>query len=522
MQRFISKTCWITLLLLAALGLSLGSFNAIYAAWDTPITVDSNSMTGWFNSMKVVGINPAIAYYDVPNGDLKFVRATDTNGSAWGTPLTLDSTGRVGLFPSLAVVNGYPAVSYYDSTNKDLKYVRATNATGSSWGTPITVDNSEDAGNYYTSLKVVNGYPAISYRDGDNGYLKFVRATDASGNAWGTPVTVVSSGDAGMYSSLAVVDGYPAISYFEYSNYALKYVRATDAIGSAWGSPITLDDSDDLWVGQYTSLEVVDGYPAISYFVGDSLGNVGYLKYVRATNASGIAWGNPLTLDGPHAGEYDSLAVVNGYPAISYYDASSGHLKYIQALDASGSAWGDPVVADSSEAVGQSTSLAVVSGYPAISYYDNYNGHLKYVRYIPAPEISVTGNGVEIVNGDTTPDAADHTDFGSVAPGGSLTRTFTIRNKGLLNLIINNINLSGDAAGDFTISGITSSVVLSAGSSVTFQVIFSPTITGTRTATVSIDSNDITKHPYWFAIQGKCQNADPLKGLYLPLINSSN
>jgi len=371
MQRFISKTCWITLLLLAALGLSLGSFNAIYAAWDTPITVDSNSMTGWFNSMKVVGINPAIAYYDVPNGD-----------------------------------------------------------------------------------------------------LKFVRATDASGNAWGTPVTVVSSGDAGMYSSLAVVDGYPAISYFEYSNYALKYVRATDAIGSAWGSPITLDDSDDLWVGQYTSLEVVDGYPAISYFVGDSLGNVGYLKYVRATNASGSAWGTPLTLDGPHAGEYDSLAVV--------------------------------------------------SGYPAISYYDNYNGHLKYVRYIPAPEISVTGNGVEIVNGDTTPDAADHTDFGSVAPGGSLTRTFTIRNKGLLNLIINNINLSGDAAGDFTISGITSSVVLSAGSSVTFQVIFSPTITGTRTATVSIDSNDITKHPYWFAIQGKCQNADPLKGLYLPLINSSN
>ncbi|NIS80999.1 MAG: choice-of-anchor D domain-containing protein, partial [Anaerolineales bacterium] len=46
------------------------------------------------------------------------------------------------------------------------------------------------------------------------------------------------------------------------------------------------------------------------------------------------------------------------------------------------------------------------------------------------PEMEVLGNGQEIVDGDTTPSAVDHTDFGNVDVGSSLTRTFTIRNTG--------------------------------------------------------------------------------------------
>jgi len=525
MKRFISKTCWIVLLLLAVLGLSLGSFTAIYAAWNTPISVDSSvHPTGWHTSMKVVAGNPAIAYFDFLNGDLKYVRAMDASGSVWETSVTPDSAGRVGQFLSMAVVNGNPAISYYDSQNRDLKYVRATNAEGSSWGTPIIIDNGEDAG-MYSSLEVVNGYPAISYRDSDNGYLKYVRATNANGSAWGTPV-IVNTEDAGMYSSLAVVNGNPAISYFGYKNYDLKYVRATDANGSAWGTAITVDDSDsdELWVGKYTSLEVVNGNPAISYIDllwGPGTGN---LKYVRATDANGSAWGTPLFLSSDVGDEmyYSSLAVVNGYPAISYHDVVNDVLKYIRATDADGSAWRTPATPDSSVGTGTYSSLAVVNGYPAISYHDAYNGSLKYVRYVPGPEIAVTGNGVEIVNGDTTPDAADHTDFGSVLPGGSLTRTFTIRNDGLLDLTVYDITLSGDAASDFAISGIFLHNTVLAGSSVTFQVIFTPTITGTRTATVSIVNTDTSKNPYTFAIQGKSQNPEPLKGLYLPLIRANN
>ena len=48
------------------------------------------------------------------------------------------------------------------------------------------------------------------------------------------------------------------------------------------------------------------------------------------------------------------------------------------------------------------------------------------------PEIDVLGNDVSIQNGDTTPDAADHTAFGNADENGAtITRIFTIKNTGL-------------------------------------------------------------------------------------------
>ncbi|WP_322990921.1 choice-of-anchor D domain-containing protein, partial [Hoeflea sp.] len=47
------------------------------------------------------------------------------------------------------------------------------------------------------------------------------------------------------------------------------------------------------------------------------------------------------------------------------------------------------------------------------------------------PEINVLGNGQSIVDGDASPDVADHTDFGSVdVTAGTVSRTFTIENTG--------------------------------------------------------------------------------------------
>jgi hypothetical protein len=43
--------------------------------------------------------------------------------------------------------------------------------------------------------------------------------------------------------------------------------------------------------------------------------------------------------------------------------------------------WNAPVTVDSSGTVGQYNSLAEVNGSPAISYYDATNGDLKFVRH---------------------------------------------------------------------------------------------------------------------------------------------
>jgi hypothetical protein len=308
--------------------------NANGTAWGTPVTIDSTGDVGRYSSLTVVNGNPAISYYDIGNANLKYVRATNADGTAWGAPVSIDSTGDVGQYTSLTVVNGNPAISYNDNTNGNLKYVRATNADGTAWGTAVTIDSIGNVGQY-TSLMLVNGNPAISYYDSGNSDLKYVRATNTSGTAWGTPVTVDSAGFVGIYYvSLTVVNGNPAISYHEDGDNDLKYVRATDTSGTAWGTPVTIDSTGD--VGRYSSLTVVNGNPAISYFDNTNLA----LKYVRATDTSGTAWGTPMIIDNAgEVGQYTSLTVVNGNPAISYYDDSNNVLKFARAQNVDGTNW---------------------------------------------------------------------------------------------------------------------------------------------------------------------------------------
>ncbi|MEO7769268.1 MAG: hypothetical protein ABIS01_17680, partial [Ferruginibacter sp.] len=164
-------------------------------------------------------------------------------------------------------------------------------------------------GGTYNSLQIVNGNPAISYSTGYPGSLKYVRATNASGTAWGTPV-IIAAVTSEAHTSLEIVNGLPAITYFGPAG--LQYVRATDASGSAWAIPVTIDAGR----GRYTSLQIVNGNPAVTYF--NSSGN---LKYVRANDASGTDWGNPDTLyEG--SGEYCSMINTSNGAAIAYYNSS--------------------------------------------------------------------------------------------------------------------------------------------------------------------------------------------------------
>jgi hypothetical protein len=102
------------------------------------------------------------------------------------------------------------------------------------------------------------------------------------------------------------------------------------------------------------------------------------LKYVRADNPSGTAWGTPVIVNAGTGGPYGSMTVIHGNPAISYFDL---HLRYVRAGDADGTAWGTPAIVDGADDVGRFSSLALVNGNPAIAYYDSTNGDLKYAWY---------------------------------------------------------------------------------------------------------------------------------------------
>ncbi|MCP4426791.1 MAG: hypothetical protein GY803_20055, partial [Chloroflexi bacterium] len=301
------------------------ALDASGTAWGTPIDVDTADSVGSHLSMAIVNGKPAISYYDDTNNDLKYVQANDADGATWNTAVTVVSSGTSGLYTSLAVVNGNPAISYYIDGNKDnLMFVRASDADGAAWNAPIQVDTADRVGTY-TSLAVVNGKPAIGYLDVTNSDLKYAQASDADGATWNTPVVVDAVGDNGLNASLAIVNGKPAISYYDYSATDLKYVQANDADGTTWSTPVTVDATDD--AGEYSSLAIVDGKPAISYRDWAN----SQVKFVQANDADGSSWDAPMVV-GPSGyagwnGE-TSLFVVDGQPAISYYGGSSVGLLY--------------------------------------------------------------------------------------------------------------------------------------------------------------------------------------------------
>ena len=143
----------------------------------------------------------------------------------------------------------------------------------------------------------------------------------------------------------------------------------------------------------------------------------------------------------------------------------------------------------------------------------NENPYTFAIRGVGAVgEINLKGNGIDIVDGDTTPSSADFTDFGSMpAATGTMVRNFTIENLGTSNLGITGtpkVSIGGPNAADFTVSAQPASPVAPGGST-TFQITFDPAAIGLRSATLSIANDDTSENPYDFAIQGTGTNSAP-------------
>lgn len=147
--------------------------------------------------------------------------------------------------------------------------------------------------------------------------------------------------------------------------------------------------------------------------------------------------------------------------------------------------------------------------------------------YLPVPDIAVSGNNVNIADGDATPDLADHSDFASVSiSGATRVRTFTITNTGLGALTLGNVTVSGAHAVDFTVTAQPASP-FAPGGSTTFEVTFDPSDVGLRNAALSLITDDPDENPFNFSIQGTgalSNNADlsaltPSAGVLVPAFN---
>lgn len=120
-----------------------------------------------------------------------------------------------------------------------------------------------------------------------------------------------------------------------------------------------------------------------------------------------------------------------------------------------------------------------------------------------APEVAVSGNNIQIVDGDTTPSTADFTHFGSVYTGNTVTKNFVLKNVGAGSLTVNSINFAGTHAGDFTLaSAISLPRTLARNDSLVIPVTFAPMIGGSRNGTIIINNTDLNEGAYDFALSG--------------------
>jgi hypothetical protein len=117
-----------------------------------------------------------------------------------------------------------------------------------------------------------------------------------------------------------------------------------------------------------------------------------------------------------------------------------------------------------------------------------------------APDIDVQGkNDISIPDGDVTPAIADGTDRGLVTLGVLDSFAFTVENTGTAVLNLSGVTLSG--SGDFSVHK-TPALTVAVGDQTHFNLYFTPTAVGVRSATVNIGNNTTAKNPYDFVVQG--------------------
>lgn len=281
-------------------------------------------------------------------------------------------------YSSLAVVGGKPGIAYFDSGSQDLFYAYCSTSDGTGAWSSVTVDSKGmgmgDVGTY-CSLAQVAGGPAISYYEGGiDQNLKFAYNPNADGSgSWGA-YRVDSDGDAGWITSVAEVNGKPAIGYFGDDtslDFKYAYNSASDGGGTWTATAVETVESGMFADGRVLCL--VDGRPAVAFYNWAD----GELQFSINASADGTGAWSTSTVNSDR-GLFVSMGVIDdGKPAIAYRDFSGSGLKIAvnSATDGSGT-WN--VYTIDGSAAAQYTSVGEVGGYPAVAYRDFNTDTLHY------------------------------------------------------------------------------------------------------------------------------------------------
>ena len=121
--------------------------------------------------------------------------------------------------------------------------------------------------------------------------------------------------------------------------------------------------------------------------------------------------------------------------------------------------------------------------------------------------LEVSGNGIVISSGSSATSTTNFTDFGSIEIGSNKSNAFVLDNTaggGSPNRRLNNIlvTISGPGASDFTPNNSNLGDLKGSDNPISHLITFTPSSSGTKTATVTITFSNGTNSPYTFSIKG--------------------
>ncbi len=383
---------------------------------------------------------------------------------------------------------------------------------GSNHGTPTNFAKSGTASNWVDGRTFPDGSPTAIDFDGTDDYVSVNKVVLNSGltyQAWVKTSSAASVAGYGGNSALTIVGDRTNNIWnsFGISNGHIVYRHYTGS-WVAFGSPQAINDGNWHHVTITHSATnnaklYVDGVEvnsgSITYAGGGGAGKVGF-------DAVGASYHSINPAGDFFDGQLDEVRVWNKVLTANeigtqmnteLLGTESGLVAYYNFQEGipDGNNAGLNVVLDKT-----GNNHGIPNGFTKSGSASNWVNGQTF-----EPEIAISGNGQNIPC-NATPMLSNHTDYGKLATGGNLTRTFTITNNGDLDLILdaNPVTLSG--SGDFSLVVQPTPLTLAPGGSTTFDVTFTPTSSGIKTATASIASND-PNSPFTFDIQGSTNTA---------------
>ncbi|MEJ8801611.1 MBG domain-containing protein [Pontibacter sp. H249] len=133
---------------------------------------------------------------------------------------------------------------------------------------------------------------------------------------------------------------------------------------------------------------------------------------------------------------------------------------------------------------------------------DQNNNRVQYYNRVGVPVVNIKQGTTEIINYSSY-------NFGdAVLPSGTKEVVFTVNNNGAAPLEITGISISGNHPNDFTVDQSETVTPLAEGASTTFKVIFKPTAAYSRSASMTITTNDANRSSIVVSLAGKGVKSD--------------